>query len=924
MTCYQSSMHRAAGWLLVLLLMVPVCAFAMATTTRVNVTSSGTQGYGIAWSPRMSPDGRYIVYDSWAANLVPNDTNGCYDAFLRDQVAGITERVSLTNSGQQVNDNSGTPSVSADGRYIVFESFATNIVPNVVPKTMNIFIRDRQLKTTTLVSMSTTGTPGNATSANTVISDDGRFVTFQSDASNLVPGDTNGGTDIFEYEVATKKLTRVSVSGSGVQGNRNSRYPSISGDGRYVAFISEATNLVSGDTNGLRDVFVHDRITGSTERVNLSSTGAQANLNSGDTRHTVSISADGRYVAFESLATNLAPGESNNTYDIFVRDRQAGTTERASVSSTGIGGDSASQFPAISADGRYVVFQSAASNLVPADANNVEDIFMHDRLTGQTIRASVTMAGTSTTVQSGGIYGGPEVSIDGRMILFQSYAENLVPNDTNSTRDIFLRTLDSWPNYQPDVQVRSGSQTAYLGDNTYNTLVGQTVARTVSTNTVATYVVKVQNDGTATDTMVVKGNMGGAGWTVRYFDQVIGGNEITSSVTGSGWSVALAAGGMIEIRLEVTADTTIPNGTVNTVLVTVTSRTAPTRFDAVQAATTINPQHQPDLQISADGGSSYIGKDSYNTADTQSVVRAVGTGATAAYQLRIENDGNASDTFMLTGAGGGDGWQVRYFDSATGGLDITDQMIGLGTYAVGPLAPGVARTLRLEVTPDGTVAAGATWPVTVSATCAAAMTATDTVQAITGQAALSSVRLVTSPRTPVAVGTSVTLTAVPTGGTAVRYWFRVQSGTVWTDLHPYSAAATCTWTPKTAGSYTLQVLAKEATSAKLYEVYTVIAFVVKPAIIAVNLTADPATGAMAGQAVRLTGVATGGVSLQYWFRVQSGGIWRDIQPYATSASCTWVPAVAGNYTLEVMVREAGSTKVYEAYKVIPYAVRPAS
>ena len=241
------------------------------------------------------------------------------------------------------------------------------------------------------VSLSSTGTQGNESSHASSISADGRFVAFESRASNLVEGDINGTDDIFVHDRETGTVELVSVSSNGAQANRSSGFPSISADGRFVAFESRASNLIVGDTNNEMDVFLHDRTTGSTERVSVSSSGAQANaLYSSQP----SISADGRFVAFSSFASNLVDSDTNNDRDVFVHDRATGTTERVSVSSSGEQTDFLySRAPSISADGRFVAFQSASRNLVAGDTNGKSDIFVHDRATGTTERVSVSSSG---------------------------------------------------------------------------------------------------------------------------------------------------------------------------------------------------------------------------------------------------------------------------------------------------------------------------------------------------------------------------------------------------------------------------------------------------------------------------------------------------------------------------------------------------
>jgi Tol biopolymer transport system component len=301
---------------------------------------------------------------------------------------------------------------------------------------------------TTRVSVSSTGVQGNNLSLDKSISSDGRFVAFNSEADNLVVGDSNGFSDIFVHDRQTAQTTRVSVSSTGVQGNGVVGLLSISSDGRYVAFGSEADNLVVGDSNGSSDIFVHDRLTGQTERVSVSSTGVQGNWYS---VNTPPISSNGRYVAFASGANNLVDGDNNNFYDIFVHDRLTGQTTRVSESSTGTQGNGNCASPSMSSDGRYVTFVSWADNLVVGDSNNYRDAFVHDRQTGQTTRVSVS----STGVQGNGNCTNPTpISSNGRYVAFTSEADNLVVGDSNGFWDIFVhdrqtesvrRTLPSLP-----------------------------------------------------------------------------------------------------------------------------------------------------------------------------------------------------------------------------------------------------------------------------------------------------------------------------------------------------------------------------------------------------------------------------------------------------------------------------------------------
>jgi Tol biopolymer transport system component len=350
----------------------------------ITVLIAEVQAGGYVPNPSISADGRYVAFDSDVANLVPGDTNGLSDIFVRDRTAGVTYLVSKNSAGDQGNTYSVYPSVSADGRYVAFMSGATNLVYADTNGVADIFVRDRQTGTTTRVSRNSAGVEGNDGSFSPSISGDGRYVAFPSDATNLVAGDTNGVSDIFVRDRNTGTTYLVSKSSTGEIGNGYSTAPFISADGRYVVFDSYATNLVAGDTNGMSDVFVRDRQTGTTTLVSKSSTGV---LGSGNSYY-ASISADGRYVAFYSYAVNLVTGDTNGVEDIFVRDRQTGTTTRVSKSSAGVEGDGDSIYPSISADGRYVVFYSAASNLVPGDINGAGDTFVRDRQTGTTTLVS--------------------------------------------------------------------------------------------------------------------------------------------------------------------------------------------------------------------------------------------------------------------------------------------------------------------------------------------------------------------------------------------------------------------------------------------------------------------------------------------------------------------------------------------------------
>jgi len=422
--------------LLLALILTPAGSVRAApgNTVRVSVASDGTQSNHDSYNPSISADGRFVAFESEAANLVSGDTNNFRDIFVHDRQTGQTTRVSVASDGTQSNQHSYNPSISADGRFVAFESVASNLVSGDTNNHQDIFVHDRQTGQTTRVSVASDGAQANDFSSNPSISADGRYVAFISVANNLVSGDTGVDHDVFVHDRQTGATTLVSVAMDGSEGNGYSEEVSISADGRYVAFRSWADNLVSGDTNNHPDIFVRDRQTGQTTRVSVASDGTQAN----DFSFEPSISASGRYVAFASSAGNLVSGDTNSDWDVFVHDRQTGATTRVSVAKGGGQAVGRSHNPSISADGRYVAFASSASNLVSGDTNNHPDIFVHDRQTGVTTRVSVASDGTQTYVFSFD----PSISADGRYVAFGSEADNLVSGDTNGRFDIFVREMN--------------------------------------------------------------------------------------------------------------------------------------------------------------------------------------------------------------------------------------------------------------------------------------------------------------------------------------------------------------------------------------------------------------------------------------------------------------------------------------------------
>ena len=432
------SLRRRALWSGVIAVVAALAAAgsagAASLTEQVSVATGGEPGNDPSEEPAISRDGRYVAFQSIAQNLVAGDSNVAADVFVRDRQSGTTERVSLASGGTEGNSDSTAPAISADGRFVAFLSLATNLVADDTNRVSDVFVHDRLTGVTQRVSVATNGAQGNQDSLRVAISGDGNYVAFESLASNLVASDGDFKQDVFVHERQTGATELISVNTFGTSADGPSSRPSISADGRHVAFDSEASNLVVGDTNGVGDVFVRDRQIGATERVSIARGGGEANDPS-ELSDSGAISGDGLYVAFQSSASNLVAGDTNAAVDAFVRDRQTGATERVSV---GGGGEanSASVEAAISSSGRHVAFTSFATNLVANDTNGTADVIAFDRQTGVTERISVATDGTEADDFSNDAV----LSGDGRYAAFTSFARNLVPHRVTLHPDVFLRT----------------------------------------------------------------------------------------------------------------------------------------------------------------------------------------------------------------------------------------------------------------------------------------------------------------------------------------------------------------------------------------------------------------------------------------------------------------------------------------------------
>jgi len=406
---------------------------AKKTTRRASIASDGTEGNALSTFSALPDNGQAVAFVAAASNLVIPDNNGVADAFVHIPNGGFTARASELPASQG-NDDSTDARLSADGNRVLFTSAADNLVEGDTGGWQDVFMLDRPTGELRRISVNAAGTEGNGDSWAEALSADGNGAVFISNATNLVDGDTNGNSDVFLYDWDNRTVERVSLAHDGAQGNGDCETAAVSGAGRHVAFATNATNLVPGGTAGYQ-VFLRDRTAATTELVSCSTAGAASNDSSG----TPTISADGNRVAFFSYADNLVAGDLNVAEDVFLRDRAAGTTTQVSLASNGDKGNLGSYAPAISADGLFVAFSSDATNLEGPgnDTLGHRDIFVRDLANGLTERMR-----TDGGAQPDGDGNDPQISADGRFVAYSSAATNLVDGDGNGFADVFVH--DRW------------------------------------------------------------------------------------------------------------------------------------------------------------------------------------------------------------------------------------------------------------------------------------------------------------------------------------------------------------------------------------------------------------------------------------------------------------------------------------------------
>ncbi len=923
-------------------------------TNYLASTTGSASGNGYSDNPSTSSDGRYTVFASDASNLVSGDTNGTRDIFLFDNQTNTTRRLNLSRQGEQTNGPSNRPVISADGRYVAFESTATNLILGDTNGFSDIFVVDVITGAIDMLSLDASGTRANNSNFRPSISSTGRYVSFESSATNLVSSGTSVGVShiyVRDRDVSgsgtfdtTGNISTVLVSQSsgGTAANGNSLQSVLSADGRYIAFASDATNLVSSDTNVLRDIFLRDRTGGTTTCVSVATGGTQAT--GGDSR-TPSLSSDGRYIAFASSATNLASGDTNGVSDIFVHDRTTTTTQRISVSTSGTEAvdPSATGFklgsinPSISSTGRYVAFASLANNLTAGDsagqkqnldANDALDVFVRDRdvsasgtydTSGNvaTTMVSVNKFGLQTlsilntqSTASSDIF--PSISADGRWVAFPSDAENvsglshtvtnLISIDNNNTRDVFLfdRVTNALPNSSiaPSVTITSpGTATSIL----VNTATPITVSATTTVGVVST--VQFFVNGTSLGTTSV------FPYTQTWTPTAVGNYVLSALVTDSFGNRGVSSNVTVTVKASPSVGVTSP--------VSGSSVTVGTTQTVTAVAAASNPGATiTSVQFLANGislGTSLASP--YSVAWTPASAGTYNLTAIATDSIGTQAT-SSSVAITVTAAGGGGGGggggltaPVVVIDTPANGSTLTvntSQTIS----ATASLTNGTVTSVAFSA--NGTSIGSATvYPYTINwtpttlgtFTITAVATGSNSAQAtavstITVNSATAPTVSITAPSTGSTVGVNlaqtITATAASSTGYITSVEFLVNGKPLSTDtVFPYTAS----WTPSGTGTYILTAVAKDNSGVITTSTPATIT-VAASAAPTVSLT-NPGSGSSytIGSSLTLTAAASDsdGTITQVSFYVNGALLSTDTTaPYTSSI---WTPASSGNYTL---------------------------
>ena len=935
-------------------------------TNYLASTTGSASGNGYSDNPSTSSDGRYTVFASDASNLVSGDTNGTRDIFLFDNQTNTTRRLNLSRQGEQTNGPSNRPVISADGRYVAFESTATNLILGDTNGFSDIFVVDVITGAIDMLSLDASGTRANNSNFRPSISSTGRYVSFESSATNLVSSGTSVGVShiyVRDRDVSgsgtfdtTGNISTVLVSQSsgGTAANGNSLQSVLSADGRYIAFASDATNLVSSDTNAVRDIFLRDRTGGTTTRVSVATGGTQAT--GGDSR-TPSLSSDGRYIAFASSATNLASGDTNGVSDIFVHDRTTTTTQRISVSTSGTEAvdPSATGFklgsinPSISSTGRYVAFASLANNLTAGDsagqkqnldANDALDVFVRDRDVGAsgtydtsgnvaTTMVSVNKFGLQTlsilntqSTASSDIF--PSISADGRWVAFPSDAENvsglshtvtnLISIDNNNTRDVFLfdRVTNALPNSSiaPSVTITSpGTATSIL----VNTATPITVSATTTVGVVST--VQFFVNGTSLGTTSV------FPYTQTWTPTAVGNYVLSALVTDSFGNRGVSSNVTVTVKASPSVGVTSP--------VSGSSVTVGTTQTVTAVAVASNPGATiTSVQFLANGislGTSLASP--YSVAWTPASAGTYNLTAIATDSIGTQAT-SSSVAITVTAAGGGGGGggggltaPVVVIDTPANGSTLTvntSQTIS----ATASLSNGTVTSVAFSA--NGTSIGSATvYPYTINwtpttlgtFTITAVATGSNSAQAtavstITVNSATAPTVSITAPSTGSTVGVNlaqtITATAASSTGYIASVEFLVNGKTLSTDtVFPYTAS----WTPSGTGTYILTAVAKDNAGVSGTSTAITVSVTSNAAIAPVVVIDTPADGSTltvnTPQTISATASLTNGTVTSVAFSANGTSIGSaTVYPYTIN----WTPTTLGTFTITAVATGSNSAQ----------------
>ena len=458
----------------------------------------------------ISGSGRFVLFTSEATNLVPNDTNNKVDVFVHDLILNKTEILSATATGQLGTEDSEEPSISADGRYVVYHTFSA-MDSSDINNASDIYLKDRDTGELRRISKRFGGGIPNNSSFDARISADGSSVAFYSFASDIVADDTNLDWDVFVYDIDRDSTEIVSLSSTGTIGNGTSIFPSINEDGSIIGFSSQATNLTSHNhlTTYLH-VYLRDRSSATTQLISVSDSGEIGNANSGPPF----VSGDGNWVVYDTAATNLISGQTNEHQKVILRDWRNSTNELVSFSDSGAQPNQDSTLPATNFDGRFITFTSVATNLFDIENSEIPRVYLWDRLTGFRHLVGTNEVG----VNPGNTVWGGTFSNDGQMMAFNSWANNLSYEDGNGSSDVFAINLGR---VRPNAMIaREGSNT-FIGDSVIGINISQRQSQEIVLGDSATYTVRIVNQGVIADRLILTSTNSMAGWQIHFLIPMI-------------------------------------------------------------------------------------------------------------------------------------------------------------------------------------------------------------------------------------------------------------------------------------------------------------------------------------------------------------------------------------------------------------------